>query len=124
MADSLTHSAVDISSTPSAWGPVAEGGQEAPPRFMAARRFDVIFSNINAASDFTLLRDGTDESAHYVLNQVTKHVARGLYRIVSLQLTEHSCAVLLSTIKSYDELERQGFPWDRADDPQPEVVLK
>lgn len=118
----LTHSAIDISQTPEAWGPTADG--EAAPKFMAARRVDVIFSNINAASDFTVIRDGTDEPVHHALMQVTKHVARGLYRIVSLQLSEHSCVVVLSTDKSYAELESKGFPWDRADDPQPEVVLK
>ncbi|KAF4453141.1 hypothetical protein F53441_4138 [Fusarium austroafricanum] len=48
---------------------------------------DVIFVNINANSDFRLLRTGTNKHVHHV-NQVTKHIARGLYTLISLNVSE------------------------------------
>ncbi|KAJ0164654.1 hypothetical protein CTA2_513 [Colletotrichum tanaceti] len=46
-------------------------------------KVDVMFMNINTASDFRMLRTGTNEHVHLALMQVAKHVARGLYRVVS-----------------------------------------
>lgn len=96
-----------------------------PSGYLGVRKVDVFFININTASDFTMIRTGTNENFQHALTQTIKHVARGLYRIVSLSASEYSCVVVMSTEKSRDELMwKNGFPWDRDDDPQPEVVLK
>jgi hypothetical protein len=77
-------------------------------------KVDVFFININTASDFTMLRTGTNENVQHALNHVMKHVARGLYRIVSLNASEYSCVVVMSTQKSRGKLMwKGGFPWDR-----------
>jgi hypothetical protein len=42
-----------------------------------------------------------------------------------MNVSEYSCVVVMETEKSRDELLfKNGFPWDREDDPQPDVVLK
>lgn len=112
---------VDPSTNPDTWP-----GQIPPPgSHTAIFKVDVMFININAASDFTMIRTGTDEPIEQALFQVTKHVARGLYRIISLQISQHSCVVVMSALKQRDELVwKNGFPWDREKDPQPEVVLR
>jgi hypothetical protein len=44
---------------------------------------------------------------------------------VSMNVSDYSCVVVMSTEKSRDELMfKNGFPWDRHGYPQPEVVLK
>ncbi|KAG9503339.1 hypothetical protein J7337_006184 [Fusarium musae] len=102
---------VDLSTNPASW----PDPNQPSSGFIDVSKVDVIFINLNAASDFHLLRTGTNESIGYAITQVTKHVARGLYRIV----------MVLSTEKSRDELMwKNGFPWDKEDDLQPEVVLK
>ncbi|RBR22731.1 hypothetical protein FVER53590_03282 [Fusarium verticillioides] len=112
---------VDLSTNPASW----PDPNQPSSGFIDVSKVDVIFINLNAASDFHLLRTGTNESIDYAITQVTKHVARGLYRIVSMNASEYSCVVVFSTEKSRDELMwKNGFPWDKEDDPQPEVVLK
>jgi hypothetical protein len=88
-------------------------------------KVDVIYININGESNFRIVRTGINEHVHQAVIQVTKHIARGLYKIVSMNVSDYSCVVIMSTEKSKDELMlKNGFPWDRDDDPQPEVVLK
>ncbi|RBQ76428.1 hypothetical protein FVER14953_03282 [Fusarium verticillioides] len=112
---------VDLSTNPVSW----PDPNQPSSGFIDVSKVDVIFINLNAASDFHLLRTGTNESIDYAITQVTKHVARGLYRIVSMNASEYSCVVVFSTEKSRDEfMWKNGFPWDKEDDPQPEVVLK
>jgi len=113
---------VDPSTNPATW----PGGANPPTSgFLDISKVDVLFINIHAESDFRILRTGTNENVHLALTQVLKHVARGLYRIVSLNANEYSCVVVMSTEKSRDELMwKNGFPWDRVDDPQPQVTLK
>lgn len=84
----------------------------------------MIYNNINGNSTFRVLRTGTDEHVHHAVMQVTKHIARGIYRIVSMNVSEYSCVVVMETEKSMDELRAHGFPWDRNSNPQPEVVLR
>ncbi|KAG4273140.1 hypothetical protein FPRO04_09977 [Fusarium proliferatum] len=109
---------VDPSTNPSSWPPPA-------PEFgTIINRVDVTFININGDSNFTILRTGTNEHVHHAVTQVTKHIARGLYRIISMNVSEYSCVVVMSSEKSKEELLfRNGFPWDRPNDPQPDVVL-
>jgi hypothetical protein len=112
---------VDPSKNPASW-PTSD-----PPTsgYLGISKVDVLFVNVNGASNFTMLRTGTNENVQHALTQVMKHVARGLYRIVSLNASEYSCVVVMNTDKSRDELMwRSGFPWDKENDPQPEVVLK
>jgi hypothetical protein len=76
---------IDPSKNPSTWpssDPPSSSG------YLDISKVDVIFININTASDFTMLRTGTNENIQHALNQVMKHVARGLYRIVSLNASE------------------------------------
>ncbi|WDK18669.1 hypothetical protein CGRA01v4_09954 [Colletotrichum graminicola] len=75
------------------------------------RKVNVMFVNINAASDFQMLRTGTNEH-HYALIQVAQHVARGLCSIVSLNITEYSCVVVMSTEKLRSDLIKNRFPWE------------
>lgn len=111
---------VDPSKNPATWP-----SSDAPSGYLGISKVDVFFINTNAASNFTMLRTGTNENVQHALTQVMKHVARGLYRIVSLNASEYSCVVVLSTEKGREELMwKNGFPWDKDDDPQPEVVLK
>ncbi|QPC77960.1 hypothetical protein HYE68_008712 [Fusarium pseudograminearum] len=112
---------VDISTNPSLW----EDPNKPESGFLCVNKVDVFFVNINGASDFRLLRTGTNESIDYAIKQVTKHIARGLYRVISLNISEYSCVVVFSTEKSREELMwKNGFPWDSKRDPQPEVVLE
>ncbi|KAF5024640.1 hypothetical protein F66182_3262 [Fusarium sp. NRRL 66182] len=111
---------VDPSTNPASWpGPESTSGH------IDISKVDVVFININTDSDFRIVRTGTNEHVHHAVTQVTKHVARGLYRIVSMNVSDYSCVVVMSTERSRDELMwKNGFPWDIESDPQPEVVLK
>ncbi|UNI17496.1 hypothetical protein JDV02_003836 [Purpureocillium takamizusanense] len=111
---------VDPSTNPATWpGPVPTSGH------VDISKVDVIYVNVDGASDFNMLRTGTNEHVHHAIMQVAKHVARGLYRVVSLNASEYSCVVVMSTEKSREALMwKNGFPWDSEADPQPEVVLK
>ncbi|KAK7433835.1 hypothetical protein Landi51_13776 [Colletotrichum acutatum] len=80
-------------------------------------KVDIVFVNMNGDSNFRILRTGTNEHVHHVVTQVTKHVARGLYHLISLNATEHSCVVVISTGKKRSELSGRGFPWDNRIDP-------
>jgi hypothetical protein len=93
--------------------------------YQAIDNVDVIFTNINYGSDFRGIRSGTDKSIEDAILQIAKHISRGLYKVVSLNASEHMLAVIISTELSRDELMfKNGFPWDRENDPQPDVVLK
>ncbi|KAI1846008.1 hypothetical protein JX265_000933 [Neoarthrinium moseri] len=112
---------VDPETNPSTW----PGSSHEGPGNIDISKVDVIFININGASDFNILRTGTNKDIHHAVLQVAKHVARGLYRLVSLNASEYSCVVVMATEKQRDMLMwKNGFPWDTEEDPQPEVVLK
>ncbi|KAF4997863.1 hypothetical protein FGRMN_3564 [Fusarium graminum] len=120
MAQPRVHYTVDPTTSPASW-------PSPTPTLDTAviYRVDVIYININAESTFRTLRTGTNEHVHHAVTQVTKHIARGLYRIISMNISDYSCVVVMSTDKSKEELVcRNGFPWDRDNDPQPEVVLR
>lgn len=105
---------VDPSKNPATWP-----GQETTG-FLGVDKVDVIFVNMNADSDFRLLRTATNGHVHEVLLQVTKHVERGLYRIVNMSLSEYWCTVGMSTDKKRDELMlKNWFPWDNDGDSLP-----
>ncbi|SPJ85784.1 uncharacterized protein FTOL_11567 [Fusarium torulosum] len=109
---------VDPSTNPSTW-------PGSDPTNINIWKVDVIYININGDSNFRIVRTGTNEHVHKAIIQVTKHIARGVYNIVSMNVSDYSCVVVMSTEKSRDELMfKNGFPWDRDNDPQPEVVLK
>ncbi|KAM0552660.1 hypothetical protein ACHAPJ_007757 [Fusarium lateritium] len=111
---------VNTSNNPSRW----PGGSD-QPESINVWKVDIVYININDNSNFRILRTGTNEHVHQAVIQVTKHIARGLYTIVSMNVSDYSCVVVMSTEKSRDELMfTNGFPWDRDNDPQPEVVLK
>ncbi|EXK49885.1 hypothetical protein RAB80_002118 [Fusarium oxysporum f. sp. vasinfectum] len=110
---------VDPSTNPASWPP----GQ-APEFGTAIYRVDVTYINLNGDSDFRTLRTGTNRHIHHAVIQVTKHIARGLYRILSMNVGEYQCVVVMETEKSTDDLMSHGFPWDRDDDTQPNVILE
>ncbi|CAF3456994.1 unnamed protein product [Fusarium graminearum] len=113
------HYTVDPSTNPSTWP-----GSD-PTGSTVIWKVDVIYINMHGDSNFRTLRTGTNEHVNQAVIQVTKHIARGLYDIVSMNVSDYSCVVVMSTERSKDELLfKNGFPWDRQDDPQPEVVLK
>lgn len=113
------HYTVDPSTNPALWPPPAPDTDG-----VFIYRVDVIFVNVNGESNLRILRTGTNEHVHHVVMQVTKHIARGIYRIVSMTVSEYSCVVVMETEKSMEELRSHGFPWDRESNPQPEVVLR
>jgi hypothetical protein len=87
-------------------------------------KVDVIYLNINTGSDFRTLRTGTDKTVHEAIVQVSKHIQRGLYELVSLNASKHSCVVVISTEKARSDLVfKHGFPWDIPEDPQAEIAL-
>ncbi|KAH7219754.1 hypothetical protein DER44DRAFT_805599 [Fusarium oxysporum] len=94
---------VDPSTNPASWPP----GQ-APEFGTAIYRVDVTYINLNRDSDFRTLRTGTNS----------------LYRIVSMNVGEYQCIVVMETEKSTDDLMSHGFPWDRNADPQSNVILE
>ncbi|KAK1958551.1 hypothetical protein LY78DRAFT_726662 [Colletotrichum sublineola] len=107
---------VDPSTNPATWP-----GPDQVPNDTNISKVNVIFINIDAASDFQMLHTGTNKH-HHVLIQVAQHVARGLYRIVSLNITEYSCVVAMLTEKPRNELMKNGFPWDDEKNTQPKAL--
>ncbi|KAK7999621.1 hypothetical protein PG990_012221 [Apiospora arundinis] len=93
---------VDRSLHPNAF-PVAER------RYVTVHKIDVLYFNVDSRSEFRWMRTGTNESIHTVVAQVAKHVSRGLYRLESLNASETSCVVVISTTKSDTELWDGGF---------------
>lgn len=85
---------IDPNTNPATWdGPIStENGQ-----FVLHPKVDVIFMNINLNSDVRIIRTGTNGSVHEALLAVAKHVEKGLYKIVSLQMSEYSCVVVMET---------------------------
>ncbi|ETS74013.1 hypothetical protein PFICI_13879 [Pestalotiopsis fici W106-1] len=111
---------VDPNTNPSTWPTPGDSSGH-----IDINKVDVIFINISGESDFNMLRTGTNKDIHHAVMQVTKHISRGLYRLVSLNASTYSCVVVMQALKSRDELMwKNGFPWDRDDDVQPDVVLK
>lgn len=101
---------IDPNTNPATWdGPIstADGKQ-----FVLHPKVDVIFMNINLNSDMRTIRTGTNGSVHEALLAVAKHVEKGLYKIVSLQMSEYSCVVVIETELSDAELskEENQFP--------------
>ncbi|KAH7177283.1 hypothetical protein DER46DRAFT_588190 [Fusarium sp. MPI-SDFR-AT-0072] len=111
---------IDPSKNPATWP--SPGKQ---PSFIDIPKVDVIFININANSDFRLLRTSTNENIGHAVLQVTKHISRGLYKLVSMNVGEYSCTIAIFANKLRDELLwKNRFPWDHEGDPQDEVTLK
>lgn len=100
---------IDPNTNPATWdGPIStDNGQ-----FVIHPKVDVIFMNINLNSDMRTIRTGTNGSVHEALLAVAKHVEKGLYKVVSLQMSEYSCVVVISTELSDAELgkEENQFP--------------
>ncbi|KAM0374367.1 hypothetical protein ACHAPZ_009457 [Fusarium culmorum] len=96
------HYTVDPSTNPSTWP-----GSD-PTGSTVVWKVDVIYINIHGDSNFRILRAGTNEHVNQAVIQATKHIARGLYDIASMNMSFCSKMDFLGT----------------EDDPQPEVVLK
>ncbi|KAH7111813.1 hypothetical protein B0J11DRAFT_512059 [Dendryphion nanum] len=80
---------------------------------MDTSNVDVIGINVNADSDFRILRAGTNETLHKAFFQVCEHVKSGLYQIISINASGHSCVVVMSTARSREALVwKDEFPWD------------
>lgn len=79
---------------------------------------DVFFINIHASSDFRMMRTSTEDGAAAAIMQVSKHLQRGLYEVLSLNVTSDRCVVVFSTQLSREQLLwNNGFPWDRDEEP-------
>lgn len=92
--------------------------ETATPTEKAERKFvnndpymDVIFHNMNSASDFTTVRSGGEGSVDDILLEVATHVKDGCYKIVSISASKHSFVVVCSTELSKAELWLKGFPF-------------
>lgn len=112
---------VDLQKNPSEWpSPDAPSG-----KFQAAFKVDVLYVNsAPTKGSFRMCRTGTNENHQRVLLQVAKHVVRGLYSVESMNISTYACVIVLKTSMSEDDMEKGGFPWDRAELELPEVVLK
>lgn len=89
---------------------------------MAAYKVEVCFLNIGQGS-FRVLQTGRNDSVHEALKAVAKHVARGFYKIVSLQMSKYSCVVVMKSDMSNEEMDKVSFPWGTEDDPDNMVTL-
>jgi hypothetical protein len=110
---------VDPNTNPSTW-PNPDQHISTPHEI---KKVDVIYFNLYSGS--IVLRTETNDNIDKIILQITKHIARGLYRLVTLNASEYSCVVVMTTDKSKDELiGKNGFPWDSENDPQPAVTLE
>lgn len=102
---------------------MAQPADEPSKPTLPETKVDVLFININAASDFRVFRTATTD-IHKAITQVDKHVHRGLYSVVSMNATAHSCTVVFTTERQRAELVwKKGFPWDIEEDPQPAITI-
>lgn len=110
---------VDPNTNPSTWNGVVPQ----PGKYMAAYKVECIFLNVGQGS-FRGLHTGRNDSVHEALMAVAKHVARGFYKIVSLQMSEYSCVVVMNSDMSDTEVDSVLFPWGSEDDPDNVITLK
>lgn len=73
-------------------------------QFIFKPKLEVICININLNSGVRTISTGTNGSVHDALVAVAKHVEKRLHKIVSLQMSEYSCVVVMSTELSDGEL--------------------
>ena len=72
---------------------------------------DIIYHNMNVASDFRTMRSGSDGPIEEVVIQIAKHLTNQCYNVISINASCRSCVVVLSTELSREELGQRGFPW-------------
>lgn len=109
---------VDPNTNPSTWG----GSVPPPGKYMAAFKVEVCFLNVGEGS-FRGMNTGRNDTVHEALKAVAKHVARGFYKIVSLQMSEYSCVVVMNSDMSNAEMEAVSFPWGKEGDPDNVVTF-
>lgn len=51
---------------------------------------------------------------------VSRHLRTGCYRLISLNASEHSFVVVMSTLLNEQQLAQRGFPFLVAEEPAPE----
>ena len=68
---------------------------------------DFIIHNMYADAGFVTFRKWFEDDADAMLARVASHVEKGLYSIISLQLSKHSCVVICAS-----EKEVEDFPED------------
>lgn len=75
--------------------------------------FDLIYHNMCADSDFITFRAGADPYATIedAIKDVARHIATGLYEIISISGSKHSLVVVMGTELSKAELWGRGFPY-------------
>lgn len=110
---------VDPYTNPSTWNGVVPQ----PGKYRAAYKVEVCFVNVGQGS-LRGLHTGRNDSVHEALKAVIKHVARGFYRIVSLQMSEYSCVAVMKSDMSNEEMDKISFPWGREVDPDNVVTLR
>lgn len=76
-------------------------------------QLDVIYINLNAASDFIMSHGNSSGTLEEELATIHQHVQDGCYKIVSINGSEHSCVLVMSTELSKAQLREKGFPFPR-----------
>jgi hypothetical protein len=79
--------------------------EERPPKFWAPPPdVDVFIIKINVASNFGIRRHALNNvTVHNAIFSVAKHIRKGLYRLVSLNASERSCVMVISTTFQNDD---------------------
>lgn len=64
---------------------------------------DFIIHNMYADAGFITFRKWFQDDADAMLKRVASHVEQGLYSVISLQLSKHSCVVICATDKNVED---------------------
>ena len=72
---------------------------------------DLVFINLNAESDFRISRTNGSSSVEKAIARIHGWIQAGCFKIVSLNASEHSCVLVMSTNLSRAELREKNFPY-------------
>lgn len=76
-------------------------------------QLDVVYINLNASSDWLMSRANGSGTIEEELELIHQHVQDGCYKIVSLNASERSCVLVMSTELSKAQLREKGFPFPK-----------
>lgn len=80
------------------------------PEF-SLEHFDRIYINLHAASDFRIRRTRRSQptALEDEIAELAQHVKNGCFKVVSINGSQHSCVVVVTTPLSGEELVKKGF---------------
>jgi len=78
-------------------------------------KLDRIYINLNADSDFRIWRVNSHATIDEEVATIHQYVQAGFFRIISLNASERSCFLVMSTSLTRAELREKGFPFSPKD---------